>query len=167
MPKKSGIEVLYHLKDRNLIDLIPVVVVTGQGTDDTDYAAYDLGAADIIYKPFSRRTISKRVENLIDLYETRLYNRNDQITGLPEMRELVDIVNREIELIERYNAQEQYCVVYLDIYKFTAYNIKYGVNAGDEALRFVAEQIKREFPVALVARAATDHFVIFADEEGC
>ena len=71
MPKMSGLDVLEIMKDEGYLDLIPVIIITGEATVDTDAAAYDYGVADIIYKPFARRVITRRALNIIELYERR------------------------------------------------------------------------------------------------
>lgn len=53
MPKLSGLDVLQYMKKAKIIDKIPVVVITGESSIETDVKAYEYGAADIIYKPFS------------------------------------------------------------------------------------------------------------------
>ncbi len=71
MPKKDGIEVLAYMNEASLIDKIPVIMITGEATTESDIKAYELGAADIIYKPFSRRVVTRRALNIIELYEQR------------------------------------------------------------------------------------------------
>ena len=71
MPKKSGIDVLKFMNDNHLIDEIPVIMITGESTVESDIRAYELGAADIIYKPFSKKVIMRRVFNINELYEHR------------------------------------------------------------------------------------------------
>lgn len=72
MPKKNGIDVLMHMNFHKQIERIPVIMITGESTTDTDVKAYELGVSDIIYKPFSRRVVSRRVLNIIELYEHRI-----------------------------------------------------------------------------------------------
>ena len=71
MPKKDGLEVLSHMRHRNLIDMIPVIMITGEATVESDVRAYEYGAADIIYKPFAPQVVMRRAENLIELYRKK------------------------------------------------------------------------------------------------
>ncbi len=71
MPVKSGIDVLKHLKTTGLSDVIPVIVITAENSVESDVKVYEYGAADIIYKPFSRRVVTRRALNIIELYENR------------------------------------------------------------------------------------------------
>lgn len=71
MPKLNGFEVLAHMRYSNLIDKIPVVVVTGETVPDSIAKAYEYGAADVVYKPFSAVVVTRRVMNLMEQYKSR------------------------------------------------------------------------------------------------
>ncbi len=72
MPKKNGLDVLKFMNEEGLIDRIPVIMITGEATVESDVKAYELGAADIIYKPFSPTVVIRRALNIIELYEHRV-----------------------------------------------------------------------------------------------
>lgn len=71
MPKKDGMAVLEYMNSEKMNDSIPVIMITGEATTESDIKAYEYGAADIIYKPFSRRVVTRRALNIIELYEKR------------------------------------------------------------------------------------------------
>lgn len=71
MPNKNGLEVLAHMRYKGYIEHIPVIMITGEATAETDLKAYEYGAADIIYKPFVPKVVIRRANNLIELYHTR------------------------------------------------------------------------------------------------
>ena len=72
MPKRSGIEVLEHMRLKDYMDAIPVIMITGNSTADSDLQAYEYGTSDIIYKPFVSKVVKKRAENIIELYSNRM-----------------------------------------------------------------------------------------------
>lgn len=72
MPVKSGIEVLQFMEEEQLDKYIPVIVITGEATDETDEQVYELGASDIIYKPFAPKVVMRRAKNIMELYEHRI-----------------------------------------------------------------------------------------------
>ena len=72
MPVKSGIEVLQFMEEEGLDKSIPVIVITGEATDESDERVYELGASDIIYKPFAPKVVMRRAKNIIELYEHRI-----------------------------------------------------------------------------------------------
>lgn len=71
MPVMSGMQVLEKLNEMGLISRIPVIVITGESTAESDERAYECGAADIIYKPFASGVVMRRALNIIELYEQR------------------------------------------------------------------------------------------------
>ena len=71
MPKKNGLDVLEYLNDVGLIEKIPVIMITGEATAESDVKAYEYGAADIIYKPFVSKVVRRRAANLIEQYSSR------------------------------------------------------------------------------------------------
>lgn len=72
MPHKNGLEVLKYMNETGYINQIPVIMITGESTIDSDVKAYELGAADIIYKPFAPAVVIRRALNIIELYEHRI-----------------------------------------------------------------------------------------------
>ena len=66
MPVKSGIEVLQFMEEEGLDKSIPVIVITGEATDESDERVYELGASDIIYKPFAPKLVMRRAKNIIE-----------------------------------------------------------------------------------------------------
>lgn len=71
MPKKDGIDVLIYLRGVGLLDCIPVIMITGEATEETDMKAYEYGAADVIYKPFTEKIVTKRAMNLMEQFSSR------------------------------------------------------------------------------------------------
>ena len=72
MPKMSGLDVLRFMNEKDYIDYIPVIMITGEATDETDEKAYEYGASDIIYKPFAPNVVMRRAKNIIELFEHRI-----------------------------------------------------------------------------------------------
>lgn len=68
MPKKTGLDVLLHMKLRNLNEKIPVIMVTGTSTKDINLQSFEYGISDIINKPFDARIVRRRSLNLIEQY---------------------------------------------------------------------------------------------------
>lgn len=72
MPNKNGLEVLEYMSDHGYMNYIPVIIITGESTAEIEEQAYNLGASDIIYKPFAPRVILRRSKNIIEMFENRL-----------------------------------------------------------------------------------------------
>ena len=72
MPVMTGFDVLEYMKERNLLEKIPVILITGETVIDSEDRAYSFGVADVIHKPFYPHIVKKRSQNIIDLYQHKL-----------------------------------------------------------------------------------------------
>lgn len=59
MPDLNGFEVLEYLKNNNLIKKIPVVIITGDDTEETINKAFSYPILDILNKPFNEKNIER------------------------------------------------------------------------------------------------------------
>ncbi len=59
MPVKDGYEVMEEMGKSGLVSRIPVIVITSDDTAESEVRAFDLGAADIIMKPFEPHVVKK------------------------------------------------------------------------------------------------------------
>lgn len=71
MPKKSGMDVLEYMQEKGYSDFLPVIMITGEATPEAEYRAYELGASDIIYKPFEPKVVMRRTMNITELFNHR------------------------------------------------------------------------------------------------
>lgn len=67
MPEKDGYEVLEEMRRDKLIFHEPVVVITAEDSADNRVKVFELGASDIIAKPFEPEIVKSRVKNIIEL----------------------------------------------------------------------------------------------------
>lgn len=72
MPVMSGFDVLEYMKERDLLEKIPVILITGETVIDSEDRAYSYGVADVIHKPFYPHIVKKRSQNIIDLYQHKM-----------------------------------------------------------------------------------------------
>lgn len=68
MPGIDGFGVLEDMKKKQLLDRLPVVIVTDDSSEATSVKAFEYKVADMVIKPFEPRIIKRRVENIIELY---------------------------------------------------------------------------------------------------
>ncbi len=71
MPVMDGFAVLEYLQERNLLDEIPVILITSEAIRDSEDRAYAYGAADVIHKPFYPHIVKRRSKNIIELYKNK------------------------------------------------------------------------------------------------
>ncbi len=68
MPGRGGFEVLSYMNVHRMMEEIPVIMITGDESDDTVRRAYEMGVSDYIRRPFDVKTVYRRVMNTIQLY---------------------------------------------------------------------------------------------------
>lgn len=90
MPKMDGFAVLEYMNQEQWIDDIPVIVISGEDSEEYIGRAYEAGAVDYIRRPFDMRIVYQRVFNMIKLYA--------------KQRRLVKILTAQIE--ERENLSQ-------------------------------------------------------------
>lgn len=73
MPEVNGFQVLEYMNKQKYITTIPVIVITAEEAEKTITQAYDLGASEVVNKPFNPNVVKKRIRNLIDLYTHKNY----------------------------------------------------------------------------------------------
>lgn len=92
MPLKNGYEVLAEMREMNLINVIPVIVVTVLDRMEGESKALELGAIDVILKPIEPVLLKRRIQNVISAHQ---YNRMVSVmrdSKLPD----VEVVNQEV-----------------------------------------------------------------------
>lgn len=76
MPKMTGMEVLAALKEAK-VD-VPVILMTGYGSEETAVQAFRLGAKDYIIKPFKVEEMVQAIDRALE--EQRLRKERDELT---------------------------------------------------------------------------------------
>lgn len=89
MPEMDGMGVLQKMNDNGKILHIPVFIITAESSEKMLMDAYELGAVDVINKPFMMNFLRCRIGNIIELYR----HRND----------LEEIVNEQVERLNKVN----------------------------------------------------------------
>lgn len=89
MPEMDGFAVLESMQKRNMLEEIPVVMISVSDDESIIKRVYDMGVADYISKPFDARVVYRRVYNLAKLYS--------------KQRRLVGLLNEHIKDKEKNN----------------------------------------------------------------
>lgn len=87
MPKMDGFEVMIEMNKLKYMKYIPVFLITSETEPSYLQKGFDLGAVDVITKPFAISFIKRRIENIIELYKHRY--------------SLQQIVNQQVHRIQR------------------------------------------------------------------
>jgi len=143
MPMMDGIELTRRLRQLRARDRMAVIGVSGSSDPNLIPRFLKSGANDFLRKPFSREEFFCRVSQNIDQLELigtlQDLATRDFLTGLPNRRNFLE----ESERLLAKAGQEPVTVVMLDIDHFKRVNDTYGHEAGDQALRAMAQTLHR------------------------
>ena len=140
MPVMDGYEVLKEMRCDPIMSQIPVIVASGQDSDDAEIKALSLGAYDYILKPYKPEIIRHRIANTIYLRETAAFVnsvQNDPLTGLYSK----EYFYLHAGDVLKNNPDKKYDLLCCDIERFKLVNDLYGTKAGDKLLKYVGEMI--------------------------
>ena len=68
MPDMDGFEVLNRLNRSHVLEDVPVIMISGEESDEYIRRAYEMGASDYVTRPFDAKVVYQRVLNTIKLY---------------------------------------------------------------------------------------------------
>ncbi len=66
MPKKDGFAVLDYLKENNLLEKMPVTVISGDSSKESISKAFNYNIVDMLNKPFNEQKIKNAIEKTIN-----------------------------------------------------------------------------------------------------
>lgn len=92
MPVMDGFKVLDYMKEQDLLEKIPVILITSESVGDSEGRAYSYGVADVMHKPFYPRIVKRRSKNIIELYQ----NKHNMELRLKEQEEEIRAQEKEI-----------------------------------------------------------------------
>lgn len=185
LPDIDGLTLLQQFRANALTSQVPVVVLSNKEDPTVKSEAFTLGASDYLVKLPDPIELRARIRHHSKAYlnqiqrdqaylalresQSRLEELNvelqrlssiDGLTGLSNRHFLQEYLTAEWKRAKR--EQSSLSVVMIDVDDFKLYNDTYGHLAGDEALKSVAEAIKRTFvrPVDAVARFGGEEFMV-------
>lgn len=180
MPELDGFSVLEKVfADPELKD-IPVIVVTGVTEVSDQIKAFDMGAVDVITKPFNQevilpkiRSILKRLNKEKELAEKKIREisqiQKNELQRVSQINPVTGTLNKQtfIHLMEeklRNNPGKQYDLLRLDIDHFKVFNDTYGIRTGDRLLRDVGDFLKSVNPqISICGHIRADHFALLTE----
>ena len=106
MPVKDGYQVMRELRESDLLGEVPVVVITAEDSTENEVRAFDLGASDIIVKPFEPHVVKRRVQNIIDLNRHKLHLEELVSEQAAKLRDSNDVVIDALSSVIEYRSLE-------------------------------------------------------------
>ena len=98
MPGTSGLVLFERLIERGLIELMPVIFLTGHGDVPTAVAAVKRGAFDFVEKPFSDNALVDRVQQALAASSEAITRRRARQL---RQQSLAELTEREREVMTR------------------------------------------------------------------
>ena len=68
MPEMDGFQVLEKLREEKYLDNIPVLIISGDSTPETETRCFELGISDFIGKPYHKNIVKQRLNNAISYF---------------------------------------------------------------------------------------------------
>ena len=127
------IELCKKIRNDDDNSITPVIVVSSDGDKQHRIDILKQSIEYYIKKPVNEKYLYYTVKNL-----NRLMNINRRISPLTGLPGNVQI---HAELKKRLSNKEDFCVLYLDLDNFKAYNDVYGFLKGDHIIKFTADVI--------------------------
>ena len=167
MPTFGGLELLRRVNEDYATRSIPIILYGDYATAEERIKALDMGAADLLTRPFVTAELVARVRaalkarHSLSILERRAHT--DGLTGLANRGVLEDQLLREWDSCRRRSVPLS--VVMTDLDHFKAINDTYGHAAGDEILRRTAGMLTRSARSSdLIARYGGEEFIVVAPD---
>lgn len=163
---RNGLELLREAKAANC--LTPVILLTGNGSEETDLAALEIGAADYLEKiNLTRYTLERAVYYALEMArvvaQLRELATRDELTGALNRREFDRRLGEECQRSASF--RRPLALVMIDLNRFKQINDQHGHPVGDEVLRHVARLLTSHVrPVDCLARYGGDEFALIMVE---
>ena len=90
MPGTSGLVLFERLIERRLLDVLPVLFLTGHGDVPTAVAAVKRGAFDFVEKPFADNALVDRIEQALAKSTAAIVQRREAAAVARRLAELTD-----------------------------------------------------------------------------
>ena len=168
MADESNINRIKQIIEKHLV---PVIVLTEHGNEETAVQLLKQGAID--YLPNNSLSSTRLIEAINQgIQKWQVTQRSkalqeelekqvniDSLTGLLNRRMILQTLKESMKRARRY--EEKLCILFLDIDNFKQINDLYGHNAGDSALQKVAVQFQKKLrDTDTAGRYGGDEFLI-------
>lgn len=90
MPIMDGMSMLEKIKNNKTISYIPILVVTSLDDKENINKAIELGADDVINKPFEPKLIKRRIQNILSIKNTSSFHNVMEEIIAEEIEQTID-----------------------------------------------------------------------------
>lgn len=145
MPEYDGYYFLERYHKAHMYQAIPVIVLTMEIDIETEIRCFGMGAWDFIRKPYNAEVVRFRLQNVIgsssqNISKALKYRAEyDILTGIYNKTNMFQATSA---MLERFQ-DRHFAFVRMDIEKFQLINSFFGMSAGDELLKYIADLMIR------------------------
>lgn len=158
MPVCDGFEFLSRQKSDSLLASVPVIVTTGNNSQEDELKCLGLGAVDFITKPYNARIVKSRIDSVIKLRESSMTLaaiEKDELTGLYTRQAFY----HHARTFTHFMTEEKLNVVILDVADFKLINGTYGTKKGNEVLVYLSNAFRYYVKNGLLTRYEGDQLL--------
>lgn len=158
MPVCDGFEFLSRQKSDSLLASVPVIVTTGNNSQEDELKCLGLGAVDYITKPYNARIVKSRIDSVIKLRESSMTLaaiEKDELTGLYTRQAFY----LHARTFTHFMTEEKFNVVILDVADFKLINGTYGTKKGNEVLVYLSNAFRYYVKNGLLTRYEGDQLL--------
>ena len=158
MPVCDGFEFLSRQKSDSLLASVPVIVTTGNNSQEDELKCLGLGAVDFITKPYNARIVKSRIDSVIKLRESSMTLaaiEKDELTGLYTRQAFY----HHARTFTHFMTEEKFNVVILDVADFKLINGTYGTKKGNEVLVYLSNAFRYYVKNGLLTRYEGDQLL--------
>lgn len=98
MPLLDGFSMLERLKADEDLRHLPVIMLTARAAEEDKLRALTIGVDDYLLKPFSRKELLARIQNLLQNYEKRKLWKQDLLRAAKQVQQQVRQEEKELEV---------------------------------------------------------------------
>ena len=168
MPKMDGYEMARRVRADRQTRFIPIIIQSAARMEAHDVRlGAEVGALGYITDPTDLDLLLARARTLLEFKDyldtCEEASLTDHLTGLANRRRFERQLEREIIRTRRYG--RPFCLLILDIDHFKSVNDTYGHEAGDEAIRYLANALQAGTRgVDTAARVGGEEFAVILQE---
>ena len=158
MPVCDGFEFLSRQKSDSLLASIPVIVTTGNNSQEDELKCLSLGAVDFITKPYNALIVKSRIDSVIKLRESSMTLaaiEKDELTGLYTRQAFY----HHARTFTHFMTEEKFNVVILDVSDFKLINGTYGTKKENEVLVYLSNAFRYYVKNGLLTRYEGDQLL--------
>ena len=105
MPVMDGFTFLEELQKLNIMDKVPILVISGEKSVQNEKKCFDYGVSDFIGRPFNSVLVTRRVQNVVNhyAYKNKLEEKVEEQTS--SLREAYNTLKIQADKLQKRNQE--------------------------------------------------------------